>query len=103
LPPHHGVLGMHAVDQLIDVGREIVLSAICLIAHLIQALLLGHHCLRGSSGSAVQIVSRSGACGSRQPLVRARKSSAPPTSSMCPVSTSAVAIAATSAANSSTE
>src|SRR5699024_4405591 len=115
LPALGRVLGIHAVDQLVDVGREIVLPAVCLIPHLVQAVLLGHHCLRGSSGLACadRIVSgpvpqnrgpgRFDDIAQASPSVRARKSSAPPTSSTCPVGTSAVAIAATSEANSSTE
>src|SRR5699024_11420839 len=105
------VLAFHAVDQFVDVGREFFLSAVCLIPHLVQAVLLGHHCLRGSSGLACadRIVSgpvpqnrgpgRFDDIAQASPSVRARKSSAPPTSSTCPVATSAVAIAATSQAN----
>src|SRR5699024_4091588 len=109
LPALRRVHGVDAIDQLVDVRCEVVLSAIGLAAHLVQALDRRHHCLRGSSGLARS--DRIAAGGVRGPAapdegqsaVRARKSSAPPTSSMWPVSTSAVAIAATSAANSSTE
>src|SRR5690606_38896140 len=103
LPAGHGVLRVHAIDQLIDVGREVVLTPIGLVAHVVQALLVCHHCLRVDQGLLCRSYRDRGYGSDDQPWVRARKSSAPPTSSTCPVSTSAVAIFATSAANSSTE
>src|SRR5699024_10575403 len=52
LPALRRVHGVDAIDKLIDVRCEVVLPAIGLAAHLVQALVLRHHCLRGSSGLA---------------------------------------------------
>src|SRR5699024_4873823 len=72
LPAGRGVLGIDAIQELVDVRREVVLSPIGLVAHLVQALVLGHHCLRGSSGLAV--ADRIVVAGGSWPTPRARLS-----------------------------